>query len=135
MLTGYRDISDFFAVVIAHGLFDRFPKLRDYVCRERWRPGRSLKNAMKKAYSQNPRSFSEDPVEVFDRHVGVTPFWEDPIDEVIETIEASRITFGSDWPHTEGTEHPLDYLATLEGLDDSLQHRIMHDNAMAALAL
>jgi predicted TIM-barrel fold metal-dependent hydrolase len=65
----------------------------------------------------------------------VTPFWEDPIEDVIATIPADRIAYGSDWPHAEGTQHPTDYAKTVSSLDEGLQQMILRDNTMAALGL
>ena len=44
-----------------------------------------------------------------------------------------RIVFGSDWPHAEGTAHPLDYLEAIVDLEPDLQRRVMYDNVVAAL--
>jgi predicted TIM-barrel fold metal-dependent hydrolase len=135
MLSANRDVADFFAVVITHGLFSRFPNLRMMSVENGAGWVAPLKQLMKKAYGQNPQYFAEDPVQVFDRHVWVTPFWEDSIEMVLQSIPVDRITYGSDWPHVEGTEHPLDYLCMVAELDEATQHRIMHDNAAAALGL
>jgi predicted TIM-barrel fold metal-dependent hydrolase len=65
----------------------------------------------------------------------VTPFWEDPLDVVVTEVPEDRIVFGSDWPHAEGTEHPLDYAQAVSTLDEPVQRKVMHDNAVAALAM
>ena len=42
---------------------------------------------------------------------------------------ADRVIFGSDWPHIEGMQEPLDYLPELKAFDDDDQRRILRDNA------
>jgi predicted TIM-barrel fold metal-dependent hydrolase len=133
MLTNNRDITDFFAVVISHQLFQRFPNLRMMSVENGAGWVGPLKKMFKKVYGQTPQYFPENPIDVFDRHVWVTPFWEDPIEMVVSDVAADRITYGSDWPHLEGTEHPRDYLKTIEPLDEDFKRKIMYDNATAAL--
>ena len=58
-----------------------------------------------------PGYFKEDPVELFQRHVWINPFWEDDVNEVAALMGADRVIFGSDWPHIEGMPQPLDYVA------------------------
>ena len=72
--------------------------------------------------------WSEDPVEQFRRHVWINPFWEDHIDDVVAVMGPDRVIFGSDWPHIEGMEAPLDYVDELGHLDDYTRRRIMLDN-------
>lgn len=133
MLSHHRDITDFFAVLLCHGLFDRFPNLRVLSVENGAGWVGPLKQMLKKVYGQNPQCFKQDPVDAFDRHVWVTPFWEDPIEQVVANVAADRITYGSDWPHIEGTGHPLDYLVTIAELEAPLRHRIMYENTMEAL--
>jgi predicted TIM-barrel fold metal-dependent hydrolase len=42
---------------------------------------------------------------------------------------ASRVIFGSDWPHIEGMPQPLDYAAELAKFDDGAKRLILRDNA------
>jgi predicted TIM-barrel fold metal-dependent hydrolase len=130
-----RDISEFMAAVICHGLFIRFPRLRLMSVENGAGWVAPLKKLLKKANAQNPGYFAEDPIETFDRHIWVTPFWEDPIDEVVSTIPADRISYGSDWPHAEGTAEPTDYAETVAHLDEAFQRKILVDNTMEAVGL
>jgi predicted TIM-barrel fold metal-dependent hydrolase len=75
-----------------------------------------------------PGYFSEDPVEVFRRHVWINPFWEDDVTEVAEHVGTGRVIFGSDWPHIEGMPTPLDYVPELSGFDAADRLRILRDN-------
>ena len=135
VVTQHRDISDFSAALICHGLFDRFQTLRIASVENGagWVGG--LKKRLAKAHHQNPGYFAEDPIETFDQHFWVAPFWEDEVDDVVKYVANDRIVFGSDWPHAEGTALPLDYADTISDLDDTLQKKIMHDNAAAVTGL
>jgi len=131
IVTQHRDISDFSAALICHGLFERFQTLRVASVEHGagWVGG--LKKRLAKAHHQNPGYFAEDPIVTFDEHFWIAPFWEDEVDDVVKYVANDRIVFGSDWPHAEGTALPLDYSDTISGLDPTLQKKIMHDNAAA----
>jgi predicted TIM-barrel fold metal-dependent hydrolase len=135
VVTQHRDISDFSAALICHGLFDRFQTLRIASVENGagWVGG--LKKRLAKAHHQNPGYFAEDPIETFNQHFWVAPFWEDEVDDVVKYVANDRIVFGSDWPHAEGTALPLDYADTISDLDATLQKKIMRDNAAAVTGL
>ena len=75
--------------------------------------------------------FAEDPIETFRRHVWINPFWEDDLGELLATMGADRVIFGSDWPHIEGMPRPLDYLEETEGLDADIVEQVMRTNTLA----
>ena len=135
ILSHDRDITDFMAAAVCQGLFDRFPQLRLMSVENGAGWVGPLKKLLKKSHAQNPGYFSKDPIEIFDEHVWITPFWEDPIDEVVATVPADRISYGSDWPHAEGTAEPTDYADTIAGLDPDFQRKILVDNTMAAVGV
>jgi predicted TIM-barrel fold metal-dependent hydrolase len=90
---------------------------------------------LRKAHHQWPGFFSEDPVETFQRHVWINPFWEDDVDEVVELMSADRVIFGSDWPHAEGLVEPLDYWSDLQGFKPEVQQKILRDNTVGLTEL
>ena len=49
--------------------------------------------------------------------------------EVVELMGPDRVIFGSDWPHIEGLEEPLDYVKELKDFDTEAVRRILLDNA------
>jgi predicted TIM-barrel fold metal-dependent hydrolase len=51
-----------------------------------------------------------------------------------ETIGASQVLFGSDYPHPEGLAEPVDFVERLEGLDTTDVRRVMRDNLAALLS-
>ena len=75
------------------------------------------------------------PSEIFREHFYVCPFFEDPVPELVETIGAEHVIFGSDWPHPEGVAEPLDFLDQCEGLPDDQIRLIMRDNNEKLLGL
>ncbi len=80
-------------------------------------------------YRKMPQAFSEDPVEAFKRNVYVSPFHEDDIEKLIETIGVDHLLFGSDYPHPEGLAEPRSYLDHLpSGLADDDVAKIMGGN-------
>jgi len=81
-----------------------------------------------------PQAFGCDPVESLRDHVWVMPFYEDDLVELVDTIGADRVIFGSDWPHPEGLADPADFVDDLAGLGPDQQRMIMRDN-LRALAL
>lgn len=138
--TGTRPITDAFASLILHNLFGRFPGIEavSIECGSRWVP-RLLEELDKAAMIgamgiQLGGALTEKPSEVFRRHVYINPFWEEPIDELIDAIGADRILFGSDFPHPEGLSTPLDKAEELakKVSEDDFQ-KIMRGNALALL--
>ena len=79
------------------------------------------------------QTVAERPSEVFKRHFWISPFPEEDIIGLTELIGVERVLFGSDWPHAEGTEAPLDYASYLEGLEPSAARRIMSQNGLELL--
>jgi predicted TIM-barrel fold metal-dependent hydrolase len=129
-----RAISDTVAALICHGVFDRFPGVR-VACIENgsgW--VKFLFERFELAFGQQPKEFQRHPIETFRRHVWVSPFYEEPIDELAELIGVSQVLFGSDHPHPEGLADPLSFLDDLEGIAPADQQRIMSSNLRALLA-
>jgi predicted TIM-barrel fold metal-dependent hydrolase len=72
-------------------------------------------------------------VDTFRKHVWVSPFYEEPIDELAALIGVGHVLFGSDYPHAEGLAHPLDFTRELTAFPADEQRRIMSDNLKALL--
>jgi predicted TIM-barrel fold metal-dependent hydrolase len=135
LLTSERPIMDFFSSILCDRLFDRFPNLRLSSIENGASYLSTMMKKLRKAHHQWPGFFSEDPVETFQRHVWINPFWEDDVGEVVELMSADRVIFGSDWPHAEGLVEPLDYSADLQGFKPEVQQKILRDNTVALTAL
>jgi predicted TIM-barrel fold metal-dependent hydrolase len=60
-------------------------------------------------YGKLPHLFAEHPLEALRRAVYVAPFWEDPLEPLIDAIGLDHVLFNSDWPHPEGLADPVEY--------------------------
>jgi predicted TIM-barrel fold metal-dependent hydrolase len=124
-----RAIYDFLASLIFDELFVRFPNLRIASVEN---GSEFLPDMFRKLASVNrriPGFFSEDPRDLFRRHIWINPFWEDDPYEIAELMGPDRVIFGSDWPHIEGMPRPLDYAAELKEFDDAARRKILRENA------
>ena len=131
MLQKKRLVHDFAAVLVTHGLFERFPRLRfAFVENGAYWVG-PLLHDLHVVHMQNPGMFKTNPVDQFQRNVWITPFVEDDPQEVARHMPVERIIYGSDWPHSEGMAQPSDYYASLSGFSDADVGKIMRENARA----
>jgi predicted TIM-barrel fold metal-dependent hydrolase len=130
ILSGDRVPHDTYAALICHGVFDRFPNVRvaSIESGSSWVP--SLIKRLRKAYGQMPTAFATDPVEAFQEHVWVAPFYEDNLTVLKELIGVDHVLFGSDWPHAEGLSDPRSFADDLRRYDYSEDdiRTIMRDN-------
>jgi predicted TIM-barrel fold metal-dependent hydrolase len=107
---GKRPIEDSMAAFVCHGVFTRFPDLRvasienggDWVV--------PFLEHLEDVYRKMPHAFDEDPIEAFKRNVWISPFHEDNIEQLVKTVGADHVLFGSDFPHPEGLAEPRSYL-------------------------
>ena len=129
-----RAISDSLASLLCHGMFDRFPNVRVAALENGSAWLEPLLKRITDVHHKMPQEFKGDPIETFRRHVYVSPFYEDPMDCLIELIGADRILYGSDWPHPEGLGRPLDYLNDVAGLPQDQVQAIMSGNLKGLLA-
>ena len=123
-----RPIYDTMAAVVAHGLFDRHPKLKIATLElgAGWVP--QLVRRLRIAYGKTPQAFGRDPVESFIEHTWVMPFYEDDLLELTDYIPVERLIFGSDYPHPEGLANPEDFIDDLAAFTPRQQRLIMRDN-------
>ena len=123
-----RPIYDMMATLIAHGVFDRHPKLKVAALElgAGWVP--ELVRRLKISYGKTPQNFTKDPVETFIEHTWVMPFYEDDLRELTKVYPIEKIIYGSDWPHPEGYADPQDYIDDLADFTPAEQRLIMRDN-------
>ena len=69
------------------------------------------------------------PSEVLKRHVFVSPYHEENIPALIETLGVSQVLFGSDYPHPEGLADPVGFVESIEKLPADTVRQVMRDNA------
>ena len=128
-----RAIADMMSALIAHGVMSRFPNIR-WVSAENgsiWVP--HLMKMLKRAYGQMPKSFTRHPVETFQECVYVAPYYEEDLNELRQHVAADRLLFGSDWPHAEGLELPLDFLNEVKDFTPEDQKMFMSSNLKGLL--
>lgn len=133
LMTSDRAPFDMFAVLVAHGVLSRHPRLRlaSIEAGADWVP--NLLKKFKKAYSAQPFQFAKDPIEQFREQVWIAPFYEDDLHGLAEAIGVDRLLFGSDYPHAEGLANPVSFRDDLKGFDDVAIRKIMRDNGFAFL--
>lgn len=141
LFAGDRAILDTVAALVLGNLFGRFPRLRIATIElgAAWVPyclhmldhsGISITERYIQAFGETVR---ERPSEVFRRHFWVSPFPEEDIAALVDLIGVDRVLFGSDWPHAEGTEQPMDYAEYLEHMKPDDVRRILRDNALEVM--
>ena len=80
MLMKHRLVHDFAAVLVAHGLFERFPRLKVAYIENGGDVGRRrCSTASQVLHGQNPGMFKTNPVDQFIEHCWVAPFVEDSV--------------------------------------------------------
>jgi predicted TIM-barrel fold metal-dependent hydrolase len=124
-----RVVHDFLGSLMVDKLFERFPNIRMASVENGSGFLAELLKKLTSAANKYPGYFGEHPVDVFRRNVWINPFWEDDINDVVEFMGADHVIFGSDWPHIEGLEEPLDYVKELKGFDAEDTRKILLENA------
>ena len=130
-----RAIHDTMASMIVHGVFTRHPKLKAVSIENGSYFVHRLIKRLKKSANNHPRHYTVDPVEQLITNVWIAPYYEDDLSELAGIIGVEKILFGSDWPHGEGLESPIDYAKELTAFSDSDVRKIMRDNALDLLGV
>ncbi len=122
-----RIVHDFAYILVAHRLFERFPRLRIAFIENggHWVP--SLLHALDTL--NHAGAYRVNPKDQFIQHCWVAPFVEESVSELARHLPVDRILFGSDWPHGEGFPQPMDFLDNITEFSAHDQQRIMFDNA------
>jgi len=126
-----RSIHDTIATLIYGKLFERFPTLR-FAAIEL---GSSWVGDLVDSFERVGKGdLDVEPIETFKKHFWVTPFEDDDIRSLADTIGIDRLMFGSDYPHTDGLAEPAKFAEYLEGFGPDEVRKIMHDNARGLLS-
>jgi predicted TIM-barrel fold metal-dependent hydrolase len=115
VLISDRAINDSIASMIVPGAFTRHPNLRVMSIENGSDWVYPLVKKLKKQANQTPWVFAEDPLETIRQHVWVTPYYEEDIRKLADTIGVEHVLFGSDWPHGEGLAEPVSFAKELAG--------------------
>lgn len=123
-----RAIYDFLGSIMVDRIFERFPSIRLASVENGSTFLPELFRKLRSASSRMPGLFKVDPAELFRENIWINPFWEDDVRETVDVMGADRVIFGSDWPHIEGLQNPLDYLPELKVFSHDDRRKILLDN-------
>src|SRR4051794_37245835 len=133
LLVADRAIHDTIASLVVHGVFTRHPTLRVASIENGSDWLALLVKRLKKQANQTPWAFADDPLDTIRQHVWTTPYCEEDFHALADLVGVERILFGSDWPHGEGLEQPLDFVKELDGFSEDEVRKIMRDNCLELL--
>ena len=102
-------------------------------CGSEWVAGPDEAPGSRRSTARCRWSSRHDPVEQFQRHVWVSPYYEDDLPALKDLIGADHVLFGSDYPHAEGLAEPTDFVNDCAGFSDAEVQLVMRDNAMGLL--
>ncbi|HXZ62787.1 MAG TPA: amidohydrolase family protein, partial [Acidimicrobiales bacterium] len=105
----YRPIMDTIFSAIIHGMVTRFPGVRLGLIENGSAWISRVVQDLSDGYGKLPHLFAEHPLEALRRSVYVAPFWEDPLEPLIDAVGLDHVLFNSDWPHPEGLADPVEY--------------------------
>ena len=124
----WRPIEDAVSSLICHGALSRFPELKVAVIENGASWVEPLLSRLADVYKKMPHEFRENPVDVFKRHIHISPFWEEDMAELGNLIGIERVLFGSDSPHPEGLADPVTYVDHLPKLSEEDKAKVMGGN-------
>jgi predicted TIM-barrel fold metal-dependent hydrolase len=132
-----RPIMDTISALIFHNLFGRFPNINIASIENGsgWVPYQV--KALDKMGGMGLNGpwiggrIKHRPSWFFKNHVFVSPFHEDDILGLEESIGATQVLFGSDYPHPEGLAVPVEFAESLATLSEQKTRSIMRENALA----
>ena len=129
---GHRPIYDTIAALACHGVLRRHPGLRVATIESGSEWVALLLKALKKSFGQVPGAYDGvDPVEQVRTHVWVSPYYEDDLEELRDSLGATQMIFGSDYPHAEGLAEPKSFVDDLPNFSAADIRLVMRDNALA----
>jgi predicted TIM-barrel fold metal-dependent hydrolase len=127
-----RPIFDTIAALVTQGVFKRHPRLRIASIENGalWLP-LLMKKLTKAYYQKTIDTFGEPPADTLRRSLWVSPYAEDDFPEVFDLLGTDNVLMGSDWPHAEGLERPLEYELLLDGCSEAQKAKVMRENFLA----
>jgi predicted TIM-barrel fold metal-dependent hydrolase len=135
VIIGDRAIHDTMASLIVHGVFKRHPTLRVASIENGSDWMYPLVKVLRKQANRTPWIFSDDPLDTIKQHIWVTPYYEENIRHLADTIGVTQVLFGSDWPHGEGLADPVSFTDELTDFTPDEVQRIMRDNCAELVGL
>jgi predicted TIM-barrel fold metal-dependent hydrolase len=129
-----RPITDTLTALVGDNVFGRFPGLRIWSVEY----GSSWVAPLLRKLDHIARLFSKDlwrfgapparPSELLRKHLWVSPFFEDDVVALSETLGTEHVLAGSDYPHPEGLASPAEFAAEVASLPPTSQRLILRDN-------
>jgi predicted TIM-barrel fold metal-dependent hydrolase len=136
-----RPVVDTLIALTLHNLFGRHPDVRIVSIENGSEWLRPLFKTVDKAAALGRRGpmiggkLPDRPSEALAEHLWISPFPEDDVTGLIDTLGAGHVLFGSDFPHPEGLREPRDYLPRLAGCDPAVTRRVLRGNTAGLLGL
>ncbi|CAM2747501.1 amidohydrolase family protein [Skermania piniformis] len=129
MTNQWRPVTDAVASWVCHGALNRFPELKIAVIENGCVWLEPLLQQLSDVYKKAPEGFGfRDPIEAIKQSLYVSPFWEEDLQKLADTIGADHVLFGSDWPHPEGLAEPARYINEIKDMPLENQAKIMGGN-------
>ncbi len=138
---GDRPIMDTLSALILHNLFGRFPDVNVASVENGSLWVEYLMKVMDKMKGMGRNGpwiggyVRGRPSEVLRRHVFVSPYHEEDVATLAETLGPSQVLLGSDYPHPEGLAEPRQFLQSIARLPEDAQRCIARDNLRGLLGL
>ncbi|MFC5753900.1 amidohydrolase family protein [Actinomadura rugatobispora] len=136
-----RPVVDTLIALTLHNLFGRHPEVKIISIENGSNWLKPLFKSIDKAAALGRRGpmiggqLPARPSEALAEHLWISPFPEDDVRDLIGTLGAGHVLFGSDYPHPEGLREPRDYLSRLAGFDAAVTRRVLRGNTAALLGI
>lgn len=135
---GHRPIMDTILSAVCHGMLARFPGVRLGSIENGGVWLNRVVEDLLDGYGKMPHLFAEHPLDSLSRGLYLAPYWEEPLEPLINVIGIDHILFNSDWPHPEGLADPVEYATFARdeiGLADADVAKIMGGNMYALMGV
>jgi predicted TIM-barrel fold metal-dependent hydrolase len=135
-LVGLKNSAELFlTAMIFDGVFERHPKLRCISMEHGavWVPSwmQSIDMAGRAFRKLQPQSLELLPSEYVRRQIKFSPFAGEPLGWIIDDVGPDLLVFGSDYPHPEGTNSPIErFEATMKNCDQATMDAFYHGNML-----
>jgi predicted TIM-barrel fold metal-dependent hydrolase len=132
-----RPVIETLSSFVFLNFFARFPRVKLLSAENgaEWVPSMLVKmdkvRGMAKNGSWPGGQLKERPSAIFKRHIGVVAYPEDDIKSIIDACGGAHqwMLMGSDYPHSEGVERPIDFVKEgCRGLTAEQVRGVMYDN-------
>lgn len=122
--------------LIYYNLFARFPNLKVLSVENgaEWVPHFLHKLDKSRGMAKNGEwpcgPLAERPSNIFRRHVGVVPYPEDDLPEILASVGPDTLCLGTDFPHPEGVARARDFIdVSMKDLgDDEVRRKLVYGN-------